>query len=65
MIDDYAEDWRSLAYLQLRVQANVLPVGTAEHARAVGLLRVKYPQYAAMAIDQLPVLRITPEAIVA
>ena len=65
VIDDYAEDWRSLAYIQLRGRADVLPVGTEEHAEAVRRLRAKYPQYEAMAIDQQPVLRITPEALVA
>ncbi len=65
VIDEYAEDWRTLAYLQLRGRADLLPVGSDEHADAVRLLRAKYPQYGSMAIDQQPILRITPEAIVA
>lgn len=65
VIDDYAEDWHALAYIQLRGRADFLPVGTEEHAEAIQLLRAKYPQYVVMAIDQQPVLRITPEAIVA
>ena len=63
VIDDYAEDWSSLAFLQLRGRADLLPAGTEVHAGAVHLLRAKYPQYGAMAIDQQPILRITPEAI--
>ncbi len=64
VIDDYAEDWRALASLQLRGQADLLPVGTEAHAAAIRLLRAKYPQYESMAIDQQPVVRIQPEAIV-
>jgi PPOX class probable F420-dependent enzyme len=64
VIDDYAEDWHSLAYIQVRGQADLLPAGTEEHAAAIRLLRAKYPQYQTMAIEQQPVLRIAPEAIV-
>ncbi|HEY7350728.1 MAG TPA: TIGR03668 family PPOX class F420-dependent oxidoreductase [Ktedonobacterales bacterium] len=64
VIDDYSEDWRALAYIQIRGRADLLVEGTGEHAEAIRLLRAKYPQYRAMAIDQQPVLRITPEAIV-
>jgi len=65
VIDEYAEDWSRLAYIQLRGRADLLPVGTAEHIAAIRLLRAKYPQYQAMAIDRQPVIRITPEAVVA
>ncbi len=65
VIDDYLEDWGRLAYLQIRGRADLLSPGSEEHARAVGLLRAKYPQYGPMAIDRQPILRITPEAIVA
>ncbi len=64
VIDDYAEDWRALAYIQLRGLADLLAAGTEAHADAVRLLRAKYPQYAAMAIDRQPILRITPQAVV-
>ncbi|HEU5368422.1 MAG TPA: TIGR03668 family PPOX class F420-dependent oxidoreductase [Ktedonobacterales bacterium] len=65
VIDDYGEDWSRLAYMQIRGQADLLAVGAAGHAEAVRLLRAKYPQYERMAIDQQPILRITPEAVVA
>lgn len=64
VIDDYTEDWSRLAYLQIRGQADLLPVGAEGHTEAARLLRAKYPQYGPMAIDQQPILRITPEAIV-
>jgi PPOX class probable F420-dependent enzyme len=63
VVDDYGEDWSRLAYLQLRGRADLLPVGTTDHTEAVRLLRAKYPQYGPMAIDQQPIVRITPEAI--
>ncbi len=64
VIDDYVEDWSRLAYIQVRGWADLLSRGTEEHARAIGLLRAKYPQYRAMAIDQQPVLRITPKTVI-
>ncbi|HEY7123264.1 MAG TPA: TIGR03668 family PPOX class F420-dependent oxidoreductase [Ktedonobacterales bacterium] len=63
VIDDYSEDWSRLAYVQIRGQAALVQPGTEEHAAAIGLLRAKYPQYRAMAIEQQPVVRITPEHI--
>lgn len=63
VIDEYTEDWSHLAYIQIRGRADLLPEGTAAHVSAIRLLRAKYPQYQVMAIDQQPVLRITPEAI--
>ena len=63
VIDEYTEDWSRLAYLQIRGQAALIQPQTEEHAAAISLLRAKYPQYARMAIDQQPVVRITPEAI--
>lgn len=65
VIDDYSEDWSKLVY--------VLVIGTAEtlspdddateHARAVELLRQKYPQYRSMRIDERPMIKITPVRI--
>ncbi len=63
VIDDYSEDWSLLTYVQIRGQAVLVEPGTEEHAEAIRLLRAKYPQYGQMAIDQQPILRITPQAI--
>lgn len=60
LVDDYAEDWTTLAYLSVDGQADLVETGDAVHARAIGLLRAKYPQYARMAIDRQPVIRIIP-----
>lgn len=60
VVDDYAEDWTALAHLVVHGNARLVPVGEAEHAAAVALLRGKYPQYVAMAIDVQPVIALTP-----
>lgn len=62
LVDDYSEDWTRLAYLAVHGQASLLAPGTDEHARAIALLREKYPQYEAMPIDEQPVIRIEPTA---
>ena len=63
VIDDYAEDWSKLAYVLVTGLAVIVQPGTDEHARAVRLLRDKYPQYRAMAIDKRLLIRITPTRI--
>jgi PPOX class probable F420-dependent enzyme len=65
VIDRYAEDWSALAYLLARGAAALLPPGDAEHARAVELLRARYPQYRAMPIDEQPAIVIRVESVVA
>lgn len=64
VIDDYSEDWSRLAYIQIRGQAALVDPGIDEHAAAIRVLREKYPQYRQMAIDQQPVVRITPTSVV-
>ena len=63
LVDDYDEDWRRLAYLQLRGAATILEAGV-EQARAIRLLRAKYSQYAAMDLDDSLVIRIQVERAV-
>jgi len=50
-IDDYHEDWRRLAFVQLRGNARLLTPGQPEHGIAIAALRAKYPQYARMALE--------------
>ena len=59
IIDRYDEDWRRLAYLLITGRAKILLRG-ARHRRAVLLLRKKYPQYRRMAIDEKPIIVISP-----
>jgi PPOX class probable F420-dependent enzyme len=60
VVDDYAEDWSQLAYLLVRGHATLLEPGTPDHAAAVALLRAKYAQYRAMAIEAQPIICIRP-----
>jgi PPOX class probable F420-dependent enzyme len=62
VIDDYSEDWSELVYVLISGTAEILSPGqdASEHARAVELLREKYPQYRSMALDERPMIKITP-----
>ena len=55
--DRYDEDWSRLGWVMLRGRAEVLAEG-AEHDQAQALLRTRYPQYAAMRIETLPVIAL-------
>ena len=63
VIDDYSDDWSELVYVQISGVADMIDPGQIEHSQAVELLREKYPQYRAMAIDDRPILKITPSRI--
>lgn len=60
VIDRYDENWQRLAYVLVRGTAKVLVRGK-RHARGVRLLRRKYRQYRSMAIDERPMIVITPK----
>jgi PPOX class probable F420-dependent enzyme len=62
VVDDYDEDWSALGYLLLRGRAAVVS-DPRERADALALLRGRYPQYRAMALEgpAHPVVRITVE----
>lgn len=59
VIDRYDENWRRLAYILVIGKARMLFRG-ARHAGAVKRLRAKYPQYRRMAINERPMILITP-----
>ena len=75
IIDDYSEDWSKLQWVLITGLAEMLlPPGDqskhvarehakGEHAKAVALLRSKYPQYHSMAIDERMIIKITPTRI--
>lgn len=63
VVDDYEEDWSRLRYLLVSGTAQILE-GGPEHARAIALLREKYPQYRKMRLEERPVLRISPQRTV-
>ena len=61
LVDRYDDaDWSRLAFLRVDGRAALLDPGGDEHARALAALRAKYPQYRAMALEERPVIRITP-----
>jgi PPOX class probable F420-dependent enzyme len=59
IVDRYEEDWQKLAYVLVLGTAKILLRGK-RHDRAVRLLRRKYPQYRSMALEQRPVIVISP-----
>jgi PPOX class probable F420-dependent enzyme len=66
VVDDYDEDWTRLAWLLVRGPARVVEEPEA-HASALALLRARYSQYLAMALDDLernPIVRIEPARVV-
>ena len=62
LIDRYSDDWSQLAWVMVRGLAEVIEAGE-EHAAAIAALRAKYRQYRAMALDDRPVIRLSPECV--
>ena len=62
VVDEYGEDWSTLAYVLIRGVAEILEDGD-EQSRAETLLRDKYPQYVELLEEGCTVLRITPETV--
>ena len=59
VVDHYEDDWSRLRYVLVIGNAGLLQEGE-EWARAIVLLRKKYPQYQEMDLDESPVIKITP-----
>jgi coenzyme F420-0:L-glutamate ligase / coenzyme F420-1:gamma-L-glutamate ligase len=64
VVDRYQEDWSQLAFLLIQGTAALLEPGAGEHTRVIALLRARYPQYAAMPIEQNPAIAIRPISVV-
>jgi len=64
VVDHYEEDWARLAWLQVRGRAALVD-DERERGHALAALRGRYPQYRAMDLESRPLIRITPERIVA
>lgn len=58
VVDHYSEDWLKLAFVQLRGVADLVETDDLLHAKAIAVLRAKYPQYERMAIELAPVIAI-------
>ncbi len=64
VVDHYEEDWDRLRYALVLGTATMAEEG-ADHARAIALLREKYPQYRAMRLDGRPIIKIVPNRVAA
>ena len=64
LVDRYDDDWRSLGYVQLRGEAEIIDSGL-EYRTAIGLLEAKYPQYKELSLEGRPLIRIVVEQVVA
>ena len=63
LVDRWSEDWTQLAWLRLRGSASIAGPHHPDHGRMVGLLRGRYPQYAAHRLETRPMIRIEVEAV--
>ena len=64
VMDRYAEDWSRLGYVLVRGRATLLEPSDPAHAPALRLLRERYQQYRAMALEGHAVIAILPERVV-
>lgn len=60
VVDRYDEDWTRLGWVMVHGHAEILDLGD-EHDAAQALLRARYPQLRAMAIEHQPVVAIRIE----
>jgi PPOX class probable F420-dependent enzyme len=63
LIDQYDDDWSHLGYVLVRGRAELLQPEDSLHARALVLLRERYIQYRAMALETHAVIVITPDSV--
>lgn len=62
VVDHYDEDWRRLAWVQLRGRAALLTGGDAYEA-GIALLRQKYRQYEHVPLEGRPLIAIVMEQV--
>jgi PPOX class probable F420-dependent enzyme len=63
VVDRYDEDWTQLGWVLLRGRAELLAPGSPEQARAVELLRQRYPQYRAMRLETQSIIALRIERV--
>ena len=66
LVDSYDDDWSRLWWILLRGPAEVLwpTEWPAEEAdEVIGALRAKYSQYLSMALEERPLLKLTPDRV--
>lgn len=62
LVDRYDDDWERLAWVRVDGRGSVFERG-GMWPEALAELRRRYSQYQAMALEELPMLRIEPERI--
>jgi PPOX class probable F420-dependent enzyme len=62
LVDRYDDDWSRLAWVRVDADARVLLEGAAA-PDAIDALRSRYPQYATMAIEALPLIEVAPARV--
>jgi coenzyme F420-0:L-glutamate ligase/coenzyme F420-1:gamma-L-glutamate ligase len=63
LIDRYDDDWSRLGYVLVHAHAELLEPDHPDHAAALALLRERYVQYRAMALEARPIIALTPERV--
>ncbi len=63
LIDRYDDDWSRLGYLLIHARAEIAEPGSAAHTAGLPLLRARYPQYRAMALEDAPLIALTATEI--
>jgi PPOX class probable F420-dependent enzyme len=65
LVDQYTDDWSQLGYVLIHCHAELIAPTDERHTRAVALLRERYVQYKSMALEQYPLIMLTPQRITA
>lgn len=63
LIDQYDDDWSQLGYVLIHCKAELIMPGDERHTQATALLRARYVQYHAMALEHYPVIMLTPKSV--
>lgn len=63
LVDHYTDDWSRLGWVQVRGTATHCTPGEDPHSRGVTALRQKYDQYAAHALEDRPLIQISPGSV--
>lgn len=63
VVDHYTEEWSELGWVQIRGTATHLKPDDSHHVDAVTALQQKYDQYATHALDDRPIIRVTPGSV--
>jgi coenzyme F420-0:L-glutamate ligase / coenzyme F420-1:gamma-L-glutamate ligase len=63
VVDHYTDEWSQLGYVLIHARVDLLAPRDEQHPLAVRLLRERYPQYAAMALEERLIIALTPTRV--